>query len=283
MPKPNQSQQREPTRKETARRRREDVANRRMLIALGVVAGLLLAIIAAGVIQELVLKPRQPIATVNGAQISSADYAKRVLYALYQEANDPTNTQPSDPQSTSLQVLDNMVDEKLLREQAQQRGITVSAAEVDESLEKAFGYLRNTPTPSPTPEKSPTPLPSPTPGGSPTPTPLPTSTPVSLAAYQERLKNFTDQVKTAANMSEADLRALVEIDLLRSKLYDAVTKDVPTTEEQVHARHILVRTIRGRAHADAGPGRTADTDAGADVDTGPGGPTDPDSDSRPAR
>jgi parvulin-like peptidyl-prolyl isomerase len=41
-------------------------------------------------------------------------------------------------------------------------------------------------------------------------------------------------------MSEADFRKIVELDLLRQKLYDAITKDVPTTAEQVHARHILV-------------------------------------------
>ncbi len=243
MPKPKQSQQPELTRKETVRRRREDAENRRLLIALGIVAGILLSIIAAGVIQELVLKPMLPVATVNGSRISTTEYAKRVRYAWYQEANNPTTTQQSDPQSTSVQVLDQMIDEKLLREQAQQRGITVSTEEVDQRLEEAFGYLRYTPTPSPTPEMSPTPLPSPTPGGAATPTPLPTATPVSLTAYQERFKTYTDQIKTAANMSEADLRALIETDLLRNKLYDVITKDVPTTEEQVHARHILVRII----------------------------------------
>jgi len=41
-------------------------------------------------------------------------------------------------------------------------------------------------------------------------------------------------------MSEADFRKIVELDLLRQKLYDDVTKDLPTTAEQVHARHILV-------------------------------------------
>ena len=52
--------------------------------------------------------------------------------------------------------------------------------------------------------------------------------------------------KTAASFSEADLRALIEVDLLREKLYEAVSKDAPTTEEQVHARHILVRIIEAQ-------------------------------------
>jgi len=35
-----------------------------------------------------------------------------------------------------------MVDDQLLREQAQQRGITVSDDEINETIEKSFGYLR---------------------------------------------------------------------------------------------------------------------------------------------
>jgi parvulin-like peptidyl-prolyl isomerase len=245
MAKPKHSHQPAPTRKESARRRRDDERNRRLLIGLGIVAGLLVVIIAAGVIQELVIKPLQPVATINGVRVSTADYAKRVRFAWFQESQQQQQ-QASDPQSTSLQVLDQMVDEKLLREQAQQRGITVSADEISEALERSFGYQRNTPTPSPTPQVSPTPLPSPTPGGSPTPTPFPTATPVSLESYQKSLQSYLEQVKTASGFGEADLRALIETDLLRDKLYEAVGKDAPTTAEQVHARHILVRIIEAQ-------------------------------------
>lgn len=242
MAKPKQAHQHEPTRKESARRRRDDERNRRVLIGLGVLAGILVLIIGAGAVQELVLKPLQPVAIVNGVRIATSDYAKRVRFAWYQESLQPQG-QATDPQSSSLQVLDQMIDEALLRSQAQERGITVSAEEITEALERSFGYQRYTPTPSPTPLISPTPEPSPTPGGSPTPTPFPTATPVSLEAYQTELENYVERARTAADISEADLRALIEVDLLREKLYEAVSKDVPTTEEQVHARHILVRVI----------------------------------------
>ncbi|MGC8781601.1 MAG: peptidylprolyl isomerase [Anaerolineae bacterium] len=240
MAKPKPSHRAEPTRKETARRRRDEERNRRVLIGLAAVAGLLILIIAAGVVQELVLKPRQPIAVVNDARISTADYARRVRYAWYQES---LQQQGQDPQTISLNVLDQMIDEQLLRQEAQKRGITVSADEIERALEESFGYRRYTPTPSPTPSVSPTPEPTPTPGGSPTPTPLPTATPVTLESYQSQLKDYLSRIKAAADLSEADLRALVELDLLREKLYEAVTKDVPTTAEQVHARHILVKII----------------------------------------
>jgi parvulin-like peptidyl-prolyl isomerase len=241
MAKSKQPETRELTRKHLAHKRRDDERNRTLLIGLGIVAGILLLIIAVGVIQELVIKPRQPIATVNGANIASNDYGKRVRFAWYQEANNTDTAQQNDPQSTSLQVLDQMIDEKLLREQAQQQGITVSPDEINEALERSFGYQRNTPTPSPTPKVSPTPRPTSTPGGPPTATPLPTPTPVSLTAYQSALSDYVGRLKTAADMGEADLKGLIEIDLLRNKLYEDVTKNITTTEEQVHARHILVR------------------------------------------
>ena len=87
MAKSKQPETRELTRKHQAHKRRDDERNRWLLIGLGIVAGILLLIIAVGVIQELVIKPRQPIATVNGTNIASNDYGKRVRFAWYQEAN----------------------------------------------------------------------------------------------------------------------------------------------------------------------------------------------------
>jgi len=242
MAKRNKTQERQPsteeTRKQAHHRRRDAEANRRLMIGLGAVAAMLIILIGAGLIQELVLKPNQPVATVNQARISSQDYRKRVLLDWFQTGN-----QVQDPQGSSVQVLDQMIDEKLIREQARQRGITVSPDEVAAFIEKQFGYLRNPPTPTPVPAVPPTPQPSPTPGGSPTPTPPPTPTPVSLEAYQSAYKSYLERVGKAANFKEADFRALAELDVLRQKLYDAVTADVPVTEEQVRAEHILVRII----------------------------------------
>ena len=225
-----QQDTREETRKQTSHRRREEIANRRVLIGLAVVAALVVVLIAAGVISELVIKPSQPVATVANAKISLREYQKRVKFDWFQAG------QVTDPQGTSLKTLDSMVDDQLLREQAQQRGITVSDDEINETIEKSFGYLRVPPTPAP----SPTPDPAATPSTEPTATPAPSPTPVSLEAYEKAKKDYMSRLDTATGMSEADFRKIVELDLLRQKLYDDVTKDVPGTGEQVHARHILV-------------------------------------------
>jgi hypothetical protein len=242
MAKRNKTEERLPaaeeTRKQAHHRRKDEERNRRLMIGLAAVAALLIILIGAGLLQELVIKPGQPIATVNQARISSQEYRKRVLFDWYQ-----ANNQVQDPQGSSVQVLDQMIDEELIREQARQRGITVSPDEVTAYIEKQFGYLRNPPTPTPAPSISPTPLPSPTPGGSPTPTPLPTPTPVSLESYQSAYKSYVERLGKATGFKESDFRALAELDLLRQKLYDVVSADVPTTEEQVRAQHILVRII----------------------------------------
>jgi len=220
------------TRKLTVKRRRDAERKRRLLVGLGAVGALLILILVGGLIQELVIVPGRPVAKVDAASIPAKDYKKRVLFNWLQ-----SNNQVTDPQGTSLQVMDQMVDEELLREQAKQRGIVVSPDEITAAIEKSFGYQRTPPTPTPTPEVQPTP------GGEPTATPQATPTPVSLESYQKEYKDYLKRLSTTAGMSEADFRALVEIDLLRQKLYDAVTADVPKTEEEVHARHILVRII----------------------------------------
>ena len=69
------------------------------------------------------------------AKIGLRDYQKRVKFDWFQAG------QVTDPQGTSLKMLDTMVDDQLLREQAQQRGITVSDDEINETIEKSFGYL----------------------------------------------------------------------------------------------------------------------------------------------
>lgn len=266
MVKRSEEIEREETRKQAHRRRRNEEANRRVLIGLAGVGVLLLLIILAGVIQELVIKPRQPVATVNGQNIGLQDYQKQVEFSWYQQLQ--SGQAVSDPQSSGLQVLDEMIDIRLLREQAQQRGITVTDAEINKVIEEAFGFYRETPTPFPTstPNLTATAVatatpPTPTPTGTitPTATPLPTSTPISEQAYQDEFKRYIDSANAAAGYTEADFRKLAEYSLLRQKLYDAVTADVPTTAEQIRVSHILiaVRTAEPTPQPTATPGPDA--------------------------
>ncbi len=95
-----------------------------------------------------------------------------------------------------------------------------------------------TPTLEPTATATATIPPTPTLSGS--PTPEPTSTPYTLEGFQQR---YADKLTHFAKygLTEAQYREFFRTDLLRTKLYSEVTKDIPHTQEQVWARHILVK------------------------------------------
>lgn len=92
------------------------------------------------------------------------------------------------------------------------------------------------PTASPTATLEPTATIDP---NAPTNTPEPTSTPYTLEGFKgEYAKGLTQFSKFG--LTEVQYRSLYMTDLLRKKLYEEVTKDVPAVDEQVWARHILV-------------------------------------------
>jgi len=161
------------------------------------------------------------------------------------------------------QVRDQMVDEILIRQEAAARGITADAAEIDARIEEFFGYNPNPEEPTPTlaPSATPTPIVSPTPSPVPTATPepeetpLPTSTPLptvtpqpTLTAeelatrYQEISTEYLAEAARVSGMSQEEIRAVFEVQVLRAKLQEAVTTDIGPIEEQVNVRQILVST-----------------------------------------
>ncbi len=167
-------------------------------------------------------------------------------------------------------VLDGLIDEKIIQLEAQKRGITVTDEEIDLGLQEAFGfYADGTPTPAPTSPGLPTSTfsavqmtlvpptatpaeptataaptatlePTPTVDPSqPTATAFPTATPYTLEGYQGRLKEFQDSL-TADKIPAEYVRTILRNQLLREKLGEILAKDIPTEQEQVWARHILV-------------------------------------------
>jgi parvulin-like peptidyl-prolyl isomerase len=71
-------------------------------------------------------------------------------------------------------------------------------------------------------------------------TPLPTPTPYTLSEYDKNVQQYLTSIKTVASLSEADLRWIFTMQLLRQKVYDAITADISRQQDQVWARHIVV-------------------------------------------
>ncbi|RPI20810.1 MAG: hypothetical protein EHM70_26020, partial [Chloroflexota bacterium] len=177
-----------------------------------------------------------------------------------------------DATSIGQGVLDTMIGDILIRQEAEQRGITVSDEEMEKGVQEFFAYYaEGTPTPtvvaptvapptlsatqlalvSPTPTMTPTmtatPLPAdvtPTPTLVVTPTatsePEPTATPFTFDMFENNYDEAVTNLKTGLDVSEAQLRDIIKSSLLRDKLKAVITADVEMTQEQVWARHILV-------------------------------------------
>jgi len=253
-------------RKAISRAEQEARIQRWILLATAGLVALTILILAGGFFYERVIWPDQPVASVDGQPIRTREFQKRFRFVedslrrqaaiLEQEIaaldpNDPTqstiaalyrqqitqiNLQLNDPILLGRAVLQQMIDERLIRAEAERRGIRVSPEAIDREIERRFGFIRETPTPagSPTPTITPGP-------GTPEPTPFPTPTPMSEASFRAL---YASQLKhwEGLGFTESDYRALVEADLLEQQLREAFAREVPTHEEQVDVRMITAET-----------------------------------------
>jgi peptidyl-prolyl cis-trans isomerase D len=268
------------------------------LAGIVIVAGLLIY----GYLKLNFLQLREPVAEVNGVKITTGEWQERVRfqrvqmlnvynqYSFYQQNFGVDYSQQmqqivsdlASPEVVGQQALDQMVDDILIKQEAEKRGITVSADEIEKSIRDNFGFFPNgtetptvtptevtmptmsgeqltlypstsTPTEAPTSTVTPTatldlsatPAPSSTPALN-TPSPVPQAPTATATAYTVEgfQKQYGDTVKSfeTDKISEKTLRSVYEGQLLRQKLLEEITKDTPHTEEQVWARHILVQT-----------------------------------------
>ncbi len=288
------------TKKHVARLERE----RRQVATIRTIAISMIALVALllgyGYLDINYLQLQRPVAVVNGEKITVTEWQERMqlqrvnlgnslqrFQVLQQSFGMDTSQQQQQivtalqqPELLGQQVLDQMIDDVLVRQEAKKRGITVSPEEVERSIQEVYQFFPNgTPTPTLTPTSfefptltskqltlypstaTPTevltftPQPSSTPDlavtptatstkAPPTPTFVPeaataTATPYTLEGFKSDFQKTLDEFKSYG-VSEETLRSAYENQLLRDKVLDAVTADVPHTEEQVWARHILV-------------------------------------------
>ena len=71
---------------------------------------------------------------------------------------------------------------------------------------------------------------------------LPTPTVFTEEAFEQNYKDAMESYKQAVNISEEQFREIIHAEILREKMSEEITQDIPREEEQVWARHILVET-----------------------------------------
>lgn len=296
--------------KHVARLQREKQQSRMILYAFVGILAFVVLLLGYGYLDANYFQLQRPVAKVGENEILVSQFQPRVRlqrqqllaqynqYAQYAELFGmdvqtqltQIEAQLNAPTDIGQTVLDQLIDEQLIRLEAEKRGITITEAELEEAKQTAFGFYPNgSPTPTVTPTQfatlevpeeafvvvTKTPIPSATPEitatsvvdttgtqeatatlmptatatatlaptatatTGPSPTPEPTSTPYTLEGFQTTFKETQDRL-AAVGLKEADYLAFFEIQILEQKLIKEITADVPSTDTQVWARHILV-------------------------------------------
>ncbi len=253
------------TKKQRARAEREALMNRWLIIGAAALGLLIVGLLLYGYLSEVALAGREPVAVVNGVPIRTDDFQARVRQrrmtmwmeqGFYQEQlslidpNDPAMAPMAEqinqailnietqlaPEGASIiggQVLDDMVQEILIRQEAERLGITVSREEVDRLIESQFGYDRD----AAPPDESPT-----TPGESPTATQPISPTTIPREEYEQRLQNYIDNVLKPSGMGLQDLREQAEASLLTDLVREVIVADIQSVVDQVDIRYASFST-----------------------------------------
>ena len=219
-----------------------------LFIAVGVLAVLVLAIFGGGIVYDNVVRANEVVAQIGPDGITATQLLDEVrpqarsLDSQAKQLGGTANiTSYVDQQKRGLpdQVLNDLVDQRVLKQEADRRGISVSAAEVDDKERQAVAEFQASSNPAPTPEPSPTSEAAATPAGAAatpavptTPTPVPT---LDASAYGPALQQLLDR----NGLTETDLRKQLEQSALREKLQNAIGQEqVPGTQDQIHVRQI---------------------------------------------
>src|SRR5690349_16877274 len=159
------------TKKHVARLERERQQTRLILYLFSGLLAAVVLLLLYGYLDIHYFQLNKPVATVGGVEISAADFESRVriqrtqLLSSYQQnvqyqqiLGVDTSQQLQQiqyyldtPGVIGQSVIDQMVNEEVVRQEAAKMGISVSAEELEAAIQADFGYYPNgTPTPTAT-------------------------------------------------------------------------------------------------------------------------------------
>jgi peptidyl-prolyl cis-trans isomerase D len=236
------------TKKQIARSRRDARQNRIIMVSMAGLAVIILLVLGFGVIQELVIKPNRPVATVNGNKIPSDLFQDLVTYYRYNQYVTISNLQqgleelqnsPEDneflisfyeQQLTQLQseldmipdmALEALIEDELIRERAEEENITVTQADAAASIESELREALSQPQEPITGTET-----------------LPDATPVPQAEVDDFYASILENIQIPKKSFEEIRRR----ELLRGQLQELLASEVATTGLVVHAQIIQTET-----------------------------------------
>lgn len=196
-------------RRQAVRRQREHQQQRWVLAFAGVVIFVILAIPAYGYYATFVAPPRRTAIEVNGVKHSLGEIAK-ISKAFASVSLGSSGGQP-DLSTLPLQIVNNMLSEELIVQRAPELGITVTQDEVDAEVRS-----RHYPAPREGQQTDPAAL---------------------EREYKENLRRYLDITK----FTSGDYREIVRRSLLRQKLLEMLSEQIPVVQEQLFVHWIRVQ------------------------------------------
>jgi parvulin-like peptidyl-prolyl isomerase len=245
-----------PTRRLTSRYDRDQRNQRFLFIGIGALVLLIVVILATGLILDNVVRNNDVVATVGSESITAGQVAAEMKADVPLMESNMRMSGVTDRTALAAQLdqakrqlgdqeLTGLITMKLQEQELARRGIVVSPADVDQKLQERIAQIASLDTLTPEPgtdvaadatdtaDATETAVPSPTAAG--TPTPVPT---LESSAFQDAFKKQLSDL----NISEARYREFIRREVLQDKLSDALGAEIPASQEQVHARHILLPT-----------------------------------------
>jgi foldase protein PrsA len=181
-----------------------------------IIASLILAVIIGVSAFGWYLAYKRPlltnVAVVNGKKISVDYILRRCLMSIY-DASTNTTTGTADP----LGVIQNIIQEQIVEQDAAKPpyNITLTDADIDQALRnEANSSSSDSTTTTPT-------------------TTTPTMTDAEFNEWYRQLMNNSQ-------LSDAELRELVKVDIMEQRLNTYLTNNMPTTADEVHLWDIVV-------------------------------------------
>ncbi len=267
------------SRKEILIQRKHERQLRNIRIAIAVILTLIAIVVAVALINELVITPNRTVATVGDRNITIREWQDRVRFdraqriiflenqleafggdvGIVQQFGGQVITDLMEPETLGQSAIDQMAADIAACTALEERGVTITEAEIDAEIGRVFNYFDGAsptslpeptqttiPTPSLTPiptavitEVVPTATAFPTPTEGPTSTPFPTPTPVSREAFDEEFGGLLTQF-TDLGISEATYRDSVRNQLCRSKLTDILAEEQAIATVAPHASIFVI-------------------------------------------
>jgi len=245
------------TRRQVARHTKEAQTQKTMIWITAGILGIVLVILGYGLVTELLIKARRPVASVGETTITTRIYQNRLRYERlmlesqllqYQNyisqfdtgaeetqsflqqlqltaANLENQLSPDFASMLGKQILDQMMEEELIRQESRSRGIVVASDEVDLQIETMMGYDREAAQQASETE----PL-------------TDTVAPMTEAEYKDLYKGFETNILQTSKFSEAKFREMAEANLLREKLQQVLSEDMSTITDQVEVTTFVLDT-----------------------------------------